>query len=319
MADFEGDVVSLPLPQFRRQPVTAGVAGIMLALALLSLVNGAAAERLFALTPLRTMLESSFVWNIITASLLQLSLLRLLLLLPPIVLVCASLESDWGSAELLRFLLVVVTASGVLTFFQLIFLYVFTFTDAYLKSSVYGGAGLLSALLVGLKLQQPDAVLHRRLPWLQVQYLPLALVALTVAAAAAGFPLAETPLVLYCTPLAWFWLRFFHRFGERSGDASEEFQLVTFFPPLLHPVLRPIFNLAFACCAIAGFCRQRQQSAALTTRVSALLEDGFSPSRDAVAERRRARGKRALDEKMAALGALPPMPTFDDPLPSPPV
>ena len=76
------------------------------------------------------------------------------------------------------------------------------------------------------------------------------------------------------------------------GDPSEDFRLATFFPALLEPVLDPVF-------ALIGmiFCLNRKPTPSQATRTALPTE-----AESADASRRRQRGAKALEERLANKG-----------------
>lgn len=125
-------------------------------------------------------------------------------------------------------------ACGVATSSALFSLYVLTRFEHYLFEPVYGFGGVAASLAVALKLVAPREPFHPALPSLQCQHLPTLMCLLVLIGSALGVEAcsADLPFVLFGTYFGWVYLRFVHHGPSGTvGDVSDEFALVTLFPP----------------------------------------------------------------------------------------
>nr|XP_028962062.1 rhomboid-like protein 19 [Malus domestica] len=103
------------------------------------------------------------------------------------------------------------------------------------------------------------------------------------------------PFVIFGTYTSWIYLRFWQRKPETKlkGDPSEDFAFSTFFPELVRPVIDPVASIFHR--MLCGRSEASNESQGYTLGGSSL------PGSDPIeASRRRERGARALEERLAA-------------------
>ncbi|KAJ3698076.1 hypothetical protein LUZ61_001781 [Rhynchospora tenuis] len=245
-----------------------------------------------ALIPSRTI---PFAWNLFTAGYIEQTIPGVLLSTIGLLVFGKLLEPLWGSKEFLKFIIVVNLLTSVCIFVTAILFYYFTTQENYLYTPLSGFHGVLSGFLVGMKQILPDQELN--FLKIKAKWIP-SLVA--VVSIAASFFTTEAmsylPAILFGMYSSWIYLRYFQKWPETGlkGDPSDEFSFSSFFPDFLRPVLDPIATVFDKI-----FCgRSRNQSA--ESRGQAL--DGSPlPGSDLIeAARRRERGARALEQRLAA-------------------
>lgn len=244
-----------------------------------------------ALIPARTI---PFGWNLITAGYIEQSVYGVVISALGLLLIGKLLEPLWGTREFLKFIFVVNFLTSVCVFVTAVFLYYVTMQETYLYMPISGFHGVLSGFLVGLKQIIPDQELS--LSKIKAKWLPsLALVLSTAISFFTAESAIYLPTLIFGTYISWIYLRYWQKKQETKlrGDPSDEFAFSTFFPEPLRPVIDPIASI---------FDRMLCRRAATSDEDSGYTLGGSSlPGSDPIeASRRRERGARALEERLAA-------------------
>ncbi|KAG4941412.1 hypothetical protein JHK87_045283 [Glycine soja] len=243
-----------------------------------------------ALIPARTI---PFAWNLITAGYVEQSIYGVVVSTLSLLFIGKLLEPIWGSREFFKFIFVVNLLTSVCLFITAIALYYITRLETYLYMPLSGFHGVVSGFLVGVKQIIPD----QELPFIKIKTKWLPSITVLLSIAISFWTLEATaylPTIISGTYISWIYLRYWQRKPETKhrGDLSEDFAFSTFFPEFLRPVIDPIASI---------FHRM------LCGRYDASNDDGYSleneplPGSDSIeASRRRERGARALEERLAA-------------------
>eukprot|EP00903_Cladosiphon_okamuranus_P017540 g16154.t1 len=265
-----------------------------------------------------TFMTQFYFWNVLTGSFVETSLLKLLASLVGVVGLAPAAEDSLGHVGLGVFVLSVGLVSGFVTSMGVFVGYIVTREEYLLDLELHGTFGLLAALAVAAAQQDISGSLlpAGRAPWFPTRYLPFLLVTASAVCRAMSVPVVaeDFPFVCVGAYASWVYLRFFAHLvlGEPSGDVSDDFQLVNFLPPVLHRVVKPLGEFTYGVFLLLGFFKGR----AARLPVSAVDGQGGvdplmvaslpTPARkDPIAERRRARAMKLLDEKFAKLNAKP--------------
>ncbi|CAN6325171.1 unnamed protein product [Urochloa humidicola] len=244
-----------------------------------------------ALIPARTI---PFTWNLVTAGYIEQTIPGVIVSIVGLILFGKVLEPLWGAKELLKFIFIVNLSTSVCVFVTTIVLYYITQEESYLYTPLSGFYGVLSGLLVGIKQILPDQELNLLVLKISAKWIPSIVAFFSVA---VSFILKESmtylPIILFGIYVSWIYLRYFQKrldVGLR-GDPSDEFSFSSFFPGFLRPVLDPIASI-FHKLFCGGSARSEGTSHAL---------DGsqFPGSGSIEANRRRERGQRALEQRLA--------------------
>ncbi|CAL9022533.1 unnamed protein product [Prunus brigantina] len=249
-----------------------------------------------ALIPARTI---PFVWNLLTAGYIEQSVYGVVVSTLGLLFIGKLLEPVWGSREFLKFIFVVNFLTSICTFITAIALYYITMNENYLYLPLSGFYGVLSGFLVGIKQIIPD----QELPLLKIKskWLPSLSILLSIA---ISFWTAQSatylPILIFGTYISWIYLRYWQRKPETKlkGDPSDDFAFSTFFPEFLRPVIDPVASIFHR--MLCGRFEASSESQGYTLGGTTL------PGSDPIeASRRRERGARALEERLAAerLGA----------------
>ncbi|VVA18359.1 PREDICTED: transmembrane [Prunus dulcis] len=249
-----------------------------------------------ALIPARTI---PFVWNLLTAGYIEQSVYGVVVSTLGLLFIGKLLEPVWGSREFLKFIFVVNFLTSICTFITAIALYYITMNENYLYLPLSGFYGVLSGFLVGIKQIIPD----QELPLLKIKskWLPSLSILLSIA---ISFWTAQSatylPILIFGTYISWVYLRYWQRKPETKlkGDPSDDFAFSTFFPEFLRPVIDPVASIFHR--MLCGRFEASSESQGYTLGGTTL------PGSDPIeASRRRERGARALEERLAAerLGA----------------
>lgn len=263
------------------------------------LVGGHIVVRIFpsavtylALIPARTI---PFGWNLITAGYLEQSTFGVIVSTIGLLFIGKLLEPIWGSREFLKFIFIVNFLTSLCTFITAVALYYITMLEKYLYMPLSGFHGIIAGFLVGVKQIVPDqelAVLKIKAKWLPSVTLLLATFTSLLAQESATY----LPTVIFGMYMSWIYLRFWQRKPETKlkGDPSDDFAFSTFFPEFLRPVIDPIASISHR--LLCG------RSNASNDTEAHELGGGPLPGSDSFeSSRRRERGARALEERLAAV------------------
>ncbi|KAF0711819.1 Aste57867_5077 [Aphanomyces stellatus] len=262
----------------------------------------------FALSIASVILEHIRPWAYITAPFYHQYLWEVVLIVPVTLFLGMRVENYLGTLPFIRLILFVGVVSTGLLFCDMFCLYIIFRNPFFLRTGVSGFTGGLVAMLVALAKENPMQTLV--VPKLSCRYYPLivTLVCLTLSFLAV-FTRAEI-LIVGAGPYAlsgfyfgWFYLRFLAKNADGSvGDTSDAFSLAVLFPPFLRTTIQPICDLVFNVARLCGLFSNRDAAAAASLPTVAVASDP-------VAERRKARAMKALDEKLAKLAVIPPSPS----------
>ncbi|KAK7839104.1 rhomboid-like protein 19 [Quercus suber] len=249
-----------------------------------------------ALIPARTI---PFAWNLITAGYIEQSVYGVVASTIGLLFIGKLLEPVWGSREFLKFIFVVNFLTSLCVFVTAIALYYITTQENYLYMPLSGFHGILAGFLVGIKQIIPDQelpVVKIKAKWLPSLMLLLSIVVSFFTLESATY----LPTLIFGTYLSWIYLRYWQRKPETKlkGDPSDDFAFSTFFPEFLRPVIDPIASIFHR--MLCGRTEASNDAEGHTLGGAPL------PGSDPIeASRRRERGARALEERLAAerLGA----------------
>lgn len=279
------------------------LAVVMLGLYLIGLFFPASIS-IFSLTVGFTLAPKYYIFNLITAGLLDLSFISLIINL--LVLLLASKEFDalWGSIEVVRFVMIVNFLTGIAIFLITILLFAFTTNEDWLYSTHWcGSSGMLAMFTVAMKQMFPEREIRvfGALP-LRAKYFPSIVALIAILLLISGMDLTATPFAIFGVYFSWLYLRFWQKQGDVSGDASESFSFASFFPGLLRPFVTTATAPLSQVFRICGCYHGKQQPNRAST--PAYLETPVSLADPADAERRRQRALQALDKRMEQLKTL---------------
>lgn len=247
-----------------------------------------------ALIPARTI---PFAWNLVTAGYVEQTLYGVIISTIGLLIIGKLLEPLWGSKEYLKFIFVVNFLTSLCVFITAIAMYYATSQEFYLYMPISGFNGILLGFLVGIKQILPDqelslfSAVRIKAKWLPSLVLLLSIVASFFLEGSAAY----LPTLIFGTYMSWIYLRYLQKRPETNlkGDPSDEFSFSSFFPEFLRPVIDPIASIFHR--MLCG----RPESFGDTK------DDVYGgtplPGSDPIeASRRRERGARALEERLAA-------------------
>ncbi|PKA47660.1 hypothetical protein AXF42_Ash014437 [Apostasia shenzhenica] len=248
-----------------------------------------------ALIPARTI---PFAWNLLTAGYTEQTLPGVAIGVVGLLFLGRSLEPLWGSREFFKFIVVVNFLISICVFVTAISLYYITTQESYLYTPLSGFHGVLAGFLVGIKQIMPDQELGLFfLLKIRAKWIPTLLALVSIA---VSFFVPESasylPTMLFGIYTGWLYLRYFQKRPETGlkGDPSDEFTFSSFFPEFLRPILDPIGSIFDKI-----FCGRRLQTS-IESRGLALGGDPLPGSDPIEASRRRERGAKALEKRLAA-------------------
>ncbi|KAL0358679.1 UNVERIFIED_CONTAM: Rhomboid-like protein 19 [Sesamum angustifolium] len=232
-----------------------------------------------ALIPAKTI---PFAWNLITAGYVEQSIHGVFISTIGLLFIGKLLEPIWGSREFLKFIFVVNFLTSVCVFITAISLYYITRQESYLILSRH----------------QTDNTRSRAI-FIEDKSKMVAFSCIIGVCCCKLFTTDSAsylPTLIFGTYIGWIYLRYWQRKPETKvrGDPSDEFAFSTFFPEVFRPVIDPLATIFERL-----LCGRRSEASdeprGYTLGVASL------PGSDPVeASRRRERGARALEERLAA-------------------
>ncbi|XP_052722706.1 rhomboid-like protein 19 isoform X1 [Vigna angularis] len=235
-----------------------------------------------------------FAWNLITSGYVEQSIYGVVISTLGLLFIGKLLEPIWGSREFFKFIFVVNLLTSICVFITAIALYYITRLETYLYMPLSGFHGVISGFLVGIKQIIPD----QELPFIKIKTKWLPSITLLLYIAISFWTLEATtylPTIISGTYISWIYLRYWQRKPEAKlrGDPSEDFAFSTFFPEFLRPVIDPIASIFHR--MLCGRSNTSNNGQGYN------LESEPLPGSDSIeASRRRERGARALEERLAA-------------------
>lgn len=241
-----------------------------------------------------------YPWSLLTAGLVETSLIELvvtILVIPPSL---RYFERLWGSAETIKFIVVTIVASNIIAF-GLSWIEYFVFQNPAFAFGIqyHGQMALQAGILVAFTQAIPEhQVQVFGVFGARVKSLPMAYNTFSVIMSLFGY---QSPylLIQFGWLVSYVWLRFYKKNSGDAlggsavyGDRSETFAFIIWFPPFAHG---PVSVLADTLHSLASRFH-------LIPSASYDIEAGYTQvpgGARAEAERRRAMALKALDQRMA--------------------
>eukprot|EP01112_Ceratiomyxa_fruticulosa_P008738 TRINITY_DN2261_c0_g3_i1.p1 TRINITY_DN2261_c0_g3~~TRINITY_DN2261_c0_g3_i1.p1 ORF type:complete len:334 (-),score=61.68 TRINITY_DN2261_c0_g3_i1:60-1061(-) len=271
---------------------------ISLALLLLYLASFFSnADSVFALNPGLTIPPSFRVWNLVTSGFYNNSLISCAMNIVLLLLFGKYLEPIWGSAEFLRFILIVNSIIGVCVFLNIILLYSISFrTELLYAINLCGFEGILSAFSVAMKQLVPEREFSLFFVFsVRAKHIPAIIALFSFLFLLLGFPASSLPHSLWGIMVGWVYLRFYQRKGDVRGDLNESFAFATFFPEIVQPIIKIFSNIVYNFFKLLGLCKGVGESRDSSVNSGHILGGGSV----ADMERRRTKAIKALEQRMA--------------------
>ncbi|KAH8835492.1 eukaryotic integral membrane protein [Flagelloscypha sp. PMI_526] len=258
-----------------------------------------------------------FPWTFLTSAVVETSLLELLLTLLFIPASLKYLERLWGTLELVKFIIVTVVASNIITVaVNWIEFVVLRNADLFLYGMAYHGQ---MSLQIGVLVAFTQLIPEHQLQVLgvfraRVKVLPMAYLTLSTVLCIFGF---QCPWIViqFGWFVSWVYLRFYKKnasdiSGDTYGDRSETFSLLSWFPPFIHYPLGKLGDFVYT----------NANRFHLIPATYPDLEGGHynQPGHTrAEAERRRAMALKALDQRVANSSPVPGASSSSQPVQAP--
>uniref|UniRef100_A0A804MJ06 Rhomboid-like protein 19 n=1 Tax=Zea mays TaxID=4577 RepID=A0A804MJ06_MAIZE len=186
------------------------------------------------------------------------------------------IEPAWGRKEFLKFIILINSICGILAFCFAIGLYYVTGKESFLVTPLSGFHGCLAGFLVALKQLLPNLELPMCFFWkIKAKWMPFFVVCFSsIMAFIVPDSINFLPTLVSGMYVSWLYLRYFQRnpLTGLKGDPSDDFSFPSLFPAAMRML-----------CA-----RSRP------------LEVALPISDPTKASRRRERGERVLEERLAA-------------------
>jgi len=260
-----------------------------------------------------------YPWTIITSSFVETRVLEFIFTL---IFVPSSLqyfERLWGTTETVKFVLVTVGVSNVISLFINYLEYFVLGSEFFLTGMYYSGQMALQAgcLVAFTQIIPEHQVQLFGFIKLRVKQLPMLYVGISNVLCIIGY---QSPYILiqWGWLVAWIYLRFYKKTSiegslsgtsETWGDRSETFAFVYWFPPPVHGPLGKVTDFVYNNAVKLKLVRPYPSTD--------LEAGGYAPvgsvNARAEAERRRAMALKALDQRMANAATAPSAPMAKNP------
>lgn len=235
---------------------------------------------MFVLTllPGNVLPPNNWIWTCLTHSFIEIHFWIVLCDMTVAFLCSKLLGPLWGSAEIIKFYVVVTLLVAILSVATYLFLYVVTgLTDFLFDNYIHGSAGYLAGFSVAVKQVMPDHILVTS-PFgkLRNKDVPLWILFLAVIFHIVGIVEAPFPLMFsWGLLVSWVYLRYYqkHSNGNR-GDTEDNFSFVSFFPNAVQPVIAIFSNCLFSLLVKIKICRRQD------ARPSGTLNDVSTETKD---------------------------------------
>jgi len=246
-----------------------------------------------ALVPGKTL---PYVWNVFTCGYFEQRVVSLVVGCISLLVMGSVLEPVWGSKGFLKFLFLINLSVGCCAFVVCLISYLAVYSEKMLYGKLSGFQGAIAALVVGVKQVMPDQeIVFLKFITVRVKHFPLLLVGAAIAGSLLGLPIDLVIFVIFGTFNSWVYLRFFqtHPQSRLQGDPSEHFSFAGFFPEFMQPAIE-IVTVPLS--KLFRLNRKNMQN------MYALGGQPLPGSAPVDASRRRERGAKALEERLAAAG-----------------
>lgn len=248
-----------------------------------------------ALVPGKTL---PYVWNVFTCSYFEQRVVSLVASCISLLVLGSVLEPVWGSKEFLKFLFLVNLSVGCCAFVACLITYFALYKEQMLYGKLSGFQGCIAALVVGIKQVMPDQeIVFLKFVTIKVKHFPLLLVTAAVAGNFLGLPMDILLFVAFGTFNSWVYLRFLqtHPQSRLQGDPSEHFSFAGFFPEFMQSTIEIVTV------PLSKLFRLNRRN---TQNMYALGGQPLPGSAPIDASRRRERGAKALEERLASAGGV---------------
>jgi membrane associated rhomboid family serine protease len=259
------------------------------------------------------------VWNLLTSAFLERSPVGLVISASAFALFGHIFEPRWGQRETLRFVLVCAIASALGSCVAVMAMYAATRSETILFAELSGLSGVVAGIAVAIH-QAAHSESHglaaaRPVSWLVGESHKVAMLYLLIHACwclLTGHSL-DILLAVHGLIASWVYLRFYQPHhselsaGAAWGDASETFAFASIFFSALQPAVASLSRLTWSIVQVLvppSFVEKRGRG----------VEEASSPSAEhlpgsnaGLAEQRRARALRQLDERMASATGRSPL------------
>jgi len=261
----------------------------------------------FALVPGNSILAHYYVWNGITSPFFETNLVKMIANAAAVIVIGRAIEPVWKWRKFIHVLAVSIICSATVIVFGSLIFYRTTVDTSYLYHQSYGSTSLALVLLLGLKQEEPNTTA----PYLAsygIRYGHLLQASLAIVPLMGILGIMPDAVSCYVSVYAsWIYLRYFCRNPDgTTGDATDTFAFINFFPLQVRPFMAPVIKAASLCAGCCG-CVHRNP------RRSTTHSNGTTTcvNENAVAERRRARALKALDQKLQEIENLEDQPLDD--------
>jgi len=238
-----------------------------------------------AIIPAKTI---PFVWTVFTAGYIEQVLPGAIGSSLGLLFCGKDIEPVWGRKEFLKFIILINSICGILAFCIAVALYYVTGKESFLVTPLSGFHGALAGFLVGLKQLLPNLELPMCFFWkIKAKWMPFFVMCFsTIMAFIVPDSINFLPTLLSGMYVSWLYLRYFQRnpLTGLKGDPSDDFSFPSLFPDAMRPVTDPVANLF-------------DRMLCARSKPSEIALPVTDPTK---ASRRRERGERVLEERMAA-------------------
>lgn len=252
---------------------------------------------------------NGMVWNLVTSFMVERSVVALGISCAVVALYGHLFESRWGLHEVLRFTIVCALASSVGSFVLIVAIYVATKSEAALFCELSGFCGVAAGVAVAIHQAAVSEAQGAAVPnWLVGESRKVAMLYLVIHAIwcfSTGRAIEVLPAICGLVS-SWVYLRFYQPHPSTAvgtlGDASATFDFSSMFPASLQPAVARFSSSMWAVVQVAvpPSLANGGGDVERGMLVNETAQGHLPGSTPAIAEERRARAARSLDERLAA-------------------
>ena len=213
---------------------------------------------IFAITPGHLVPPNFWIWTILTYPFVETTFFGFLVNLTVLLGTVKVVESNMSNlSSFLIFFSIVTSVSGLVTFFNYLFAYIFTFNISYLFDvHIFGLYSYIGAALVSFKQSRGDQMVVGSIG-LCIKNMPLVYVCFLVFLKLVHMiPSAPVMLGLNGIVVAWVYLRFYQSHSKGRGDQAAHFAFKTFFPKPMHGPVGVVSNWVYKLLLLLKICRK---------------------------------------------------------------
>ena len=231
---------------------------ICIALLLFFFVLGrfdASYEDIFGLVTVNTLIANAYIWNLLTCSFYESSVLKLAVDLLILTYIPSESLHMAPVDQFALFLVFSLLACSLGTSAYCLLRFFSTGLEETVMEPIFGFNGLLIAYLTFVRQTLKRQPIHLNVNYITYHNIPILILLLQLSCWVVGLKAfyRDIPFTLISLLFSWSYLKFFykHENGD-TGNQDPDFDFVVMFPPVLQPVMVPLSTAFYNILALLG-------------------------------------------------------------------